>query len=383
MDIRKLAHDQSQQIIAYRRDFHQHPELSMQEFHTTGKIMSILTEHGISCRQLNPTGVIAEISGAAPGKTVALRADMDALPLTEEAPVPFKSIYHGKMHACGHDTHTAMLLGAALLLQQLRSSFTGTVRLIFQPGEEIGAGAKAVIEQGGLDGVDMIFGEHIICPMPKGMIQFSKGPSHASSDSFQLTVHGKASHAASPHAGSDALLCAAQMVVNLQTILSREIDPLEPAVVTVGTFHAGTAENILASTVQLTGTVRTTSRATHQRMPELFHRHVQGIASACGCQVDVTYQSITEVVDNDAHATDIAMRAAQKVNPNGKLICKGLRTLGGEDFGAYSARIPATFCSIGGGGTGPMHGSSFCPDEETFEIGTALYVQFALEMLSE
>lgn len=354
----------------------------MQEFRTTDRVAQELEKLGIAYRRLKPTGLIAEIKGEKEGKIVALRADMDALPIQEKADVPFRSVNPGVMHACGHDTHTAMLLGAAMILKDLQTELQGTVRLIFQPGEEIGAGAAAVIEQGGMDGVSMIFGIHIISPLPNGVIMGSKGASHASSDTFCIRIHGKGTHAASPHSGNDALVCGAYLVTQLQTIVSREVDPMEPVVVTVGSFRAGTADNIIAGEAELRGTVRCTNQQTHQKMPEIFRRKAESIAKAHNCSIDVEYKMVTEVVDNDAHVTDLALAAARKIT-SGKVICKGLRTMGGEDFGAYTAVAPSSFFSLGGCGVGPMHGDCFCPEESAFERGSALLAQFALDALNE
>lgn len=382
MDIRKMAHRYADRVIEIRRDLHMHPELSMREVRTTRKVAEELDKLGISYRLLEPTGLIAEIGDGDSEHVVALRADMDALPIQEKADVPFKSVNDGVMHACGHDTHTAMLLGAAMVLNEVRDRLNGRVRLIFQPGEEIGAGARRVIEQGGLADVAMIFGIHIICPLPNGIVMGSKGPSHAASDTFRILIQGKGTHAASPHTGRDALLCAAHVVTDLQAIISREIDPLEPAVVTVGSFHSGTADNIIAEEAEIRGTVRTTTQKTHAMMPEIFERHVQAIAAAHCCTARIQYDQVTEVVDNDAHVTDIALSAARKIT-DGKIVCKGLRTLGGEDFGAYTAHAPASFFSIGAGGVGPMHGNCFCPEESVFEVGTALLAQFAIDALND
>ncbi len=382
MDIRKMAHRYAALVIEIRHDLHMHPELSMHEVRTTRRVAEELDKLGIPYRLLEPTGLIAEIGEGESNPLVALRADMDALPIQEEADVPYKSVNDGVMHACGHDTHTAMLLGAAMVLNEIKDQLDGRVRLIFQPGEEIGAGAKRVIEQGGLEGVAMIFGIHIICPLPKGIVMGSKGPSHAASDTFRIRILGKGTHAASPHAGRDALLCAAHVVTDLQSVISREIDPMEPAVVTVGSFHSGSADNIIAGEAEIRGTIRTTTPKTHALMPEIFQRHVQAIAAAHCCTARIQYNMVTEVVNNDAHVTEIAMDAARKIT-DGKIICKGLRTLGGEDFGAYTAHAPASFFSIGAGGVGPMHGNCFCPEESVFEVGTALLAQFAVDALKD
>lgn len=381
MDIRKMAHEVQDKVVAFRRDLHQNPEASLHEFRTTKKIAEALDALGVEYRLLDPTGVIAEIHGTkGEGKTVALRGDIDALSIQEKTDLPFKSCVPGMMHACGHDTHASMLLGSVMVLNQLKDQFAGTVRFIFQPAEEVGKGAALAIEQGCLEGVDGIFGVHIGSMKECGMITSSAGPHHAATDRFVATIKGKACHGAGPQAGVDATVCGAATVMNLQTMVSREFSPMEPLVVTVGSFHSGSRFNIVSGEAVLEGTIRSFSREVHAQIPVVLKRIIEETAKTYRCEAEVDYEQITEVLINDADMVERGLASARKITDLVEYDQKGM---GGEDFAEYTKYVPGAFFSLGAGGTYPGHSDHYYVEEDAFEVGTAFYAQAALDFLAE
>lgn len=380
MDIKKLAKEVFPYVVEMRRDFHSHPEPSFEEFRTTKRIAEELDAMGIPYRLFKPTGLIGEIKGGKPGKCIALRADIDALSTVEKTGLPYASQNEGYMHACGHDTHTAMLLGAAKILMSVKDELCGTVKLIFQPAEELASGAKCIIEQGVLDGVDAAFGQHIFSGIPAGMLSISEGALLPAADYFKLTVTGKASHGALPDEGCDATVAASAIVMALQTISSREFSPLDPIVVTVGTLNSGARFNIISGEATLEGTVRIFNKDIHPRMPEIIERIAKQTAAAFRCDAELDYQFKTEILVNEPHMTTIARAAAGKLVSE-DMIAPFKRNMGGEDFAAYTAHVPSAFVSLGGGGDAPQHSDMFCIDESAMEIGTALYAQVAVDYL--
>ena len=371
MDIKKLAKEVFPYVVEMRRDFHSHPEPSFEEFRTTKRIAEELDAMGIPYRLFKPTGLIGEIKGGKPGKCIALRADIDALSTVEKTGLPYASQNEGYMHACGHDTHTAMLLGAAKILMSVKDELCGTVKLIFQPAEELASGAKCIIEQGVLDGVDAAFGQHIFSGIPAGMLSISEGALLPAADYFKLTVTGKASHGALPDEGCDATVAASAIVMALQTISSREFSPLDPIVVTVGTLNSGARFNIISGEATLEGTVRIFNKDIHPRMPEIIERIAKQTAAAFRCDAELDYQFKTEILVNEPHMTAIARAAAGKLVSE-DMIAPFKRNMGGEDFAAYTAHVPSAFVSLGGGGDAPQHSDMFCIDESAMEVGTAL-----------
>lgn len=383
MDIRKMAHEVQDKVVAFRRDIHQNPEASLNEFRTTKQIAKALDELGVEYRLLNPTGVIAEVHGTkGPGKTVALRGDIDALSIQEKTDLPFKSSVPGMMHACGHDTHASMLLGSVMVLNQLKDQFAGTVRFIFQPAEEVGKGAALAIEQGCLENVDGIFGVHIGAMKPCGQISSSEGPHHAATDRFVATIKGKACHGAGPHAGVDATVCGAATVMNLQTMVSREFSPMEPLVVTVGSFHSGSRFNIVSGEAVLEGTIRSFSREVHAQIPVVLKRIIEETAKTFRCEAEVEYEQITEVLVNNGEMVEKGLASARKiVDPS--LVVYDQKGMGGEDFAEYTKYVPGAFFSLGAGGTYPGHSDHYFVEEDAFEVGVAFYAQAAVDFLSK
>lgn len=380
MDIKQLAHEAFPYVVEMRRDFHRHPEPSFEEFRTTKRIAEELDKMCIPYRLFEPTGLVGEIKGARPGKCIALRADIDALTTTEKTGLPYASENEGYMHACGHDTHAAMLLGAAKILSSVKEELCGTAKLIFQPAEELASGAKHIVAQGALDGVDAAFGQHIFSKIPAGTLSLSEGALLPAADYFKLTVTGKSSHGAEPNEGCDATVAAAAIVMALQTISSREFSPLDPVVVTVGTLNSGARFNIISGEAVLEGTVRLFNKELHPHIPEIMERIAKQTAAAFRCTAELDYQFKTEILMSEPHMTAIARAAAEKLVPPEK-IAPFQRSMGGEDFAEYTAHVPSAFVSLGGGGEAPQHSDEFCIDESAMEVGSALYAQVAVDYL--
>ncbi len=366
-------------MVSLRRHFHQHPEKSMEERETTAFIMAQLNEIGIPHRKLSPSGVVAEIPGGRPGKTVALRADMDALTIQEETGLPFASEAEGLMHACGHDLHMAGLLGAAKLLWQERQSLGGNVRLIFQPGEEVGKGAKAVIEQGGMEGVDMVFGMHNMPSLPAGTVAGSVGPVFSAADYFKITIQGKAGHGATPEDAIDATVAASTLVMNLQPLVSREISSLESLVITVGQLHSGTRFNIISGEAVLEGTVRSFDPTIHHMVPVAMERVVEGIARAYRVEAKLEYDKVAKACVNEEGFTELCLKSAGKV---AQVAPEG-RQMIAEDFSEYMQLCPGAFFLYGSGCEYPLHSDHFAGDEQALITACAMYAQVAADALSQ
>ncbi|EFR98020.1 thermostable carboxypeptidase 1, partial [Listeria ivanovii FSL F6-596] len=271
------------EMIAFRRDLHQHPELQWQEFRTTDQVARELDNVGIPYRRTEPTGLIADLVGGKPGKTVALRGDMDALPVQElNLSLAYKSTEDGKMHACGHDSHTSMLLTAAKALKEVQSGLRGTVRFIFQPSEENAEGAKEMVAQGAMEGVDHVFGIHIWSQTPSGKVSCVVGSSFASADIIQIDFTGQGGHGAMPHDTIDATVMASSFVMNLQAIVARETDPLDPVVVTIGKMEVGTRFNVIAENAHLEGTVRCFNNTTRAKVAKSIEHYAKQTAAIYG-----------------------------------------------------------------------------------------------------
>lgn len=382
MDFRELSKGVQGQVVAFRRDLHRHPEASMQEFRTTDKIAEALDGLGIPYRRLEPTGLIGEIKGGKPGKTVALRADIDALSITEKTDLDFASENDGFMHACGHDTHAAMLIGAATVLNGIKDELCGTVRLIFQPAEEIAMGAKAVIKQGGLEGVDMIFGIHIGGMAPVGAVSYCNGASASAADMFTIKVTGRAAHGAMPDTGCDATVAAAAIVMNMQTIVSRELPPTQPVVMTIGKLVSGTRFNIVSGEAVLEGTGRSYDVDIHHRLPEITERIAKDTAAAFRCDAEVKYDMMTEVLVNDPDALSLVKKAAAKIVDKPELLAEMPPMMGAEDFADYTVLTKAAFAMVGGGGEYPNHSDHIVFDEDSLRTGVALHCQVAYDFLN-
>jgi amidohydrolase len=374
----KLARKGFSAQVKWRRHLHQYPELSDQEFETTSFLKQELKQLGLKIRPLRlPTGVVAELRGSRPGPTIAVRSDIDALPVTERTGLPFASQIPGRMHACGHDVHMATVLGTAAILSQLRHELSGTVRFLFQPAEETPpGGAIALIEHGALKGVSAIFGLHVDPHLPVGMVGLCDGPMMASVCDFDITVHGRGSHAARPHLSVDAIVVASAVIEALQKIVSRSTDPQVPVVLTVGKISGGTARNVIADRVELTCTVRTLAPDLARKLPTLIRRTVSGVCRAYSGKGETKIVASYPMLVNDNSINDLyrdvfgAMFGPRKVR-------SAERSLGGEDFARYLQKVPGAMCRLGVrnariGATEPWHSSKFVADENAMFYGSAL-----------
>ncbi|MGY3815340.1 amidohydrolase [Globicatella sulfidifaciens] len=376
------------ELIQNRRYLHRHPELSLQEFKTTQFIAQELDKLKVPYRLMEATGVLAEIKGLEPGKTVLLRADMDALSIDElNHHLDYYSVEVGKMHACGHDAHTSMLLSALKALFSVKDQIKGTVRFIFQPAEEIGQGAKKMVEQGVLEDVDNVFGIHIWSVHETGQVVCDPGPSFASADIFKIHFKGKGGHAAQPHLSHDAVVMAAEYVNNVQSIISRAIDPLSPAVLTIGKFEAGDRFNIIAENAVLEGTVRTFNNETRSVVATQMQAYAEQIAEMYHGSVEFDYSYVTEVVDNHLQSAQLVQSITEQTF--GKdFVHHDDPTMGAEDFGYYMKTIPGAFATVGCRNVDketdfPHHHARFNVDEEALKYGAELYAQYALRYLNQ
>lgn len=390
--IKKDSLELSSKLTELRRDFHRHPELSFQEFRTAKIVADILRELGMKVTEgVGQTGVVGVLR-CSDGPVVALRADMDALPVTEETGLSFASEEEGKMHACGHEIHVTCLLGAAILLTARKDSIRGTVKFLFQPAEEINAGAQALIDDGAMENPapEMIFGLHNHPELAVGTVGVKAGGLMASVDSIGITVTGKGGHGALPHRDIDPIAGSAAVISALQTVVSRNVDPLQPAVVSLGTICGGKANNVIPDCVEMTGTVRTFSDDVRNSMEKMIRRVVENSAAGLGCRGELVYRYQLPAVMNDPAAAEIVRRAAEEmVGAEGVVV--PTPSMGGEDFALFLQKIPGCFLWLGVGNpeigaVHPWHSSLFTADETALPIGAGVLAQaaiFALESLAE
>ncbi len=368
-------------LVQLRRVLHEYPELSGQEQNTAAVISKFLEGLGIAHRNgLAGHGVLADIPGPSGVPCVVLRADIDALPIQEETGLEFASVHDGVMHACGHDGHTTMLLGAAALLSEDKD-LPAPVRLIFQPAEEKGTGAMAMIQAGVLDEAGMIFGGHLDRHYPPGTIVVSEGPVNASTDNFTIEIIGQGAHGARPHESIDAVVVGSLMIMALQTIVSREVDPARPSVVSVGQFHAGTAPNVIAGQARLDGTVRAQDSAVRRQLLSSVRRIAESIAQLHGAKIQITITEGTPPLVNSAEMADLARRAAIEVVGENNVVPLKTANMGGEDFSYYMEKIPGAYVRFGSQVPGkegfPAHSSKFDFDEGALAVGAAFYRSIA------
>ncbi len=383
-----LQHARSMQdeLIELRRDFHRHPELSGEEHRTTETIRQFLADIDVEILASDlETGVIGRLRRGA-GPTVALRADIDALPLQEDSGLPFASATPGVMHACGHDAHMTWLLGAACMLSQ-RDDLPGEVRLLFQPAEEITSGAEKMIAAGALDDVDMVFGAHTKPDLPCGEIGVKPGYLMASTGAFEFAIHGKGGHGAVPQTAIDPIPAAGNILTAVQSIVARDVDPLESGVITVGKLSAGTAGNIIPSTATLQGTMRAFEPEVKEMLVHRLRTVVENVARAHDCRAEVRRLAFgVPPVHNDSDAAEIARQAAAELLGD-RAVLNARPVLASEDFSCYQKCVPGCFFWIGTGDTSgeePNHGwhhPAFTIDEESLSVGTAVMTQTALNAL--
>ena len=375
------------ELVALRRDIHKHPELGFKEERTAALVTRHLEALGLRPRSMAGTGVIALVEGTSPGKTLMVRSDLDGLPIHEETQADWKSANEGVMHACGHDFHTAILLGTAKSLAQNRPA-KGRVKLNFQPAEEGLNGAGAMIKAGIMESpkVDAVLGYHIWQSLPVGKVGVVTGPAMAAVDRFRVTLRGKGGHAAYPHRSVDSVLVAAHVITALQSIVSRNVDPLDTAVVTVARVQSGTAFNIIPPEAHLEGTVRTFSKSAARSIPRRFKEIVSGVAKAMGATADIDYIREHSPLVNDAAMSDFMRGIVRDVLGKQALATDAQPSMGGEDHAAYQELVPGCYVFIGAapkkGEAFPHHHPRFNPDEDALEIGVSLMAEASRRWLA-
>ncbi len=388
-DVRKSAEAMAVQLTAWRRDFHMHPELSFEERRTADIIESELRAMGIDTVRMCETGVLGTLRGGLPGgHGVALRADIDALPIQETGTHGYSSQTGGVMHACGHDGHTACLLGAARLLADRRDSFGGTVRFLFQPAEELGGCAREMIAAGALEGADRVFGLHTAPDLPVGTVGLKPGLNNASVDQFIIRVQGQSTHVSTPHLGVDALYIACETVVALQAMVSRMSSPVEPLLIGVGKLTAGTTYNALAETAQLEGTTRAVTVEAREKVRRQVEDTANAIASLYGGSASVSWKDFGPPLINDPGATAEAAAVAKAMYGPDRVVQDRPLFLSGDNFAEYLLKTPGAYAYLGTGNpakpgtTANIHSSNYDIDEDALPMGAALLAAFALDRLT-
>lgn len=408
--VRELGTRYADDIVGWRRYLHQHPEVGCEEVETSAYLCRVLDELGIEYRRVQGprpgkaageadsfigTGIIATIRGTAPGaydadgapaKRVALRSDMDGLPIIEKTDGCCTSENEGVMHACGHDCHMAMTLGALRILNEMREQLKGEVRVIFQPAEEISLGACDMIAAGALEGVDAIYGAHIWSELDAGTFSAEPGRRMASTDWFKVQVGGVSAHGSMPHKGVDAIVVVAEMVMSLQVLVSRDVSPFEPVVITVGEICGGHARNVIADSAFISGTVRTWTEKTRREVPDRLERICGKVAHAFGATIDFEYEAGNPGLSNDPACAEVAQGAVEQLFGK-EALAEYEGTLAGEDFSEYLRYVPGVYVFVGTrnpevGATYPQHSCHYTVDESVLARGAQLAAQWALDMLA-
>lgn len=370
----------SERLIEYRRKLHENPELSMKEYETTKFIRKCLEEENIDILELPlKVGIVAEIKGAFEGKTIAIRSDIDALPILEEANVDFKSKNLGVMHACGHDFHTASILGAAILINKNKSKLHGNVRIIFQPAEETSSGANLIIESGALQGVEAIFGMHNKPDLPVGTIGVKSGALMASVDRFEIDVIGVGGHAGIPNKVIDPIVIGSQIVSSIQSIVSRNLNPFNNAVISITRFTSGNTWNVIPEKAELEGTVRTFQKEVRKTIPELMERTAKGIAEGLGAQINFRWYPYIPSVNNDERFLNIVTEAAIELGYN---VVEAKPSAGGEDFALYQEKIPGFFVWMGVDGEKDWHHPEYKLNEDALIVAAKYFSNLTIKYLS-
>ena len=386
----KTVQEQAQQLAVplkeLRRELHRHPELALHEYATAAVIERELDKMGVEHQRTGKTGVLGILRGSEPGNMVALRADIDALPIQEESGAAYRSETDGVMHACGHDAHTACLLGAAKILAERRNTFSGEVRLMFQPAEETGGGAEDFIKAGTLHGVRRVFGLHVAPDLPVGTVGITPGLNNAAVDHFLIKVHGKSAHVAAPQLGADALYAISQIVVAIQGIVTRRMSPAEPVILGIGKLQAGTAYNAVAEYAELEGTTRTVSQQARLEVRERIDETVNHIAAVSGAEAETVWTGICSALVNTPEACEEARETARKLGLS--VIDNRPLSLSGDNFSEYLRQIPGCYAYLGTANPAfpdtlaGIHNSHFDLDESALPVGTALYAACALRWLA-
>lgn len=374
-------------LIALRRRIHEHPELAFEEHETAKRVQEFLARLGIACRAgVGGTGIVAMLEGAKPGPTVAIRADMDALPMSEPTGLPYASKVPGKMHSCGHDAHTAIALGVAAVLSDMRSELPGRVMFIFQPAEETLTGARAMLDAGAFDGAkpEAILGFHNWPPLATGTVGWHPEAVMASSDAFDVTLQGVAGHGAHPHLAVDAIVGAAQFIDQIQTIVSREIAPISSAVVTIGRIHGGTARNIIASSVELNASVRTLESDIAERIEAAVRRILEGLKTGMRIGYDLKWTKLTPVLRNDKPTMARVLNVAREMLGPANVIEMPFPSMGSEDYAWFAERVPSAHLRIGSkidGHETAIHRTDYQLNEQMIPLATKLMSRAVLNLL--
>lgn len=390
MDIKRLTTEIEEEIIAFRRQIHRYPELSSEEFMTTKLIEEKLKENNIEYTKTDlKSGIIAIIRGGKSGKTIALRADIDALPIHEESDLEFASENDGVMHACGHDIHTAVLMGALLVLNQFKDEIRGNIKFFFQPAEEKIGGAKMFIEAGALTSpvVDAVIGFHTWPELEAGSVGYKKGAFLASTDELFIDIFGEGGHAAHPDQCVDPILISAHVLTKLQSIISRELSPTDSAVVTIGTINAGIASNVIPSHVEMSGTVRTVNKKTHDNIFNRIRRIVLGTAESMGGRAELRFKKGTPPLICDSDLVEIIKDSAAEILGQENLFELKEPSMGGDDFSFYTEKVPGAFFRLGTSNDNQnsrlsLHNSKIIFDERSINTGINVLSKTALNYLS-
>ena len=384
--IASIADARTKELVELRRKLHQHPELAFEEHETAKAVGAFLGKLGIKYRSgVGKTGIVAVVDGAKPGKTVGIRADMDALPILEQTGLPFASKIPGKMHACGHDVHTVIALGVAAALTEMRSELHGRVKFIFQPAEETLSGAQAMIADGVLDDpkMDVVLGYHNWPAVEAGKVGYNAEVVMASADAFDITLKGREGHGAHPHMGIDALAAAAHLVSQLQTIISREVKPITPAVLTVGELHAGTARNIIAGSAVLKGIVRTMEAGLSEKIEQAMRRMLEGIKT--GMRVDYTldWKRVAPALRNHGPTLERLLKSARDTLGAENVYELAEASMGSEDFAWFAERVPAAHLRIGSKIDGldtAIHRANYDCNDLAIPVGVRVMTRAVLEL---
>lgn len=374
-------------MIELRRYFHQHPEPSLKEYETAKTIKRHLNELNIPYVTVGETGVLATIKGNHPGKTLLMRADIDALEITDAKQTDYHSLADGYMHACGHDAHTASLLGAAKLLVNKKDQIHGTLLLAFQQAEEIGVGAKLFVDAGHLDHVDGVFGYHVATAIELGKLAINEGPVAASCDIFKIKLNGLSSHVGKPHQGIDAVYAASSLVVELQSIVSREVDPLQPAVVGIGILQSGTRYNIVANEASIEGTIRAFNQDVRKQIKDAITRITNHVCLSHRIESSIEFYDAASPVINHPEATKLAREIACNIVPSEHVLTNYELQMGADDFSEFQLKAPGVYVWVGTRNEDPAthfghHHELFDIDEQALLIAAQLYIDYALAFLS-
>ncbi len=388
-NLKKEIEKIKEELVTLRREFHRCPEVGFEEKETAEKIANYLKELGLEVKTgIGKTGVVGVLTGYGPGKTIGIRADIDALPLEEQTGLDFASRNKGRMHACGHDSHIAIGLGAAKILSRYKDQIKGKIKFIFQPGEETLAGARAMLDDGVLAGpaVDAIIGLHNWSDLESGLIGIKKGPIMAAADKFTITIKGKGGHGAVPHQTVDPVVIAANIIDDLQKIVSREIDPLETAVITVGTLNAGTAYNIIPDKAELSGTVRTFNPEVRQFIIKRMEEVTAGYCQGARGEYEFNYNDGIPATVNDPDLTEEVINILKASFGEDKVIESVRPSMGGEDFSLFQQKIPGVYFFLGTrnevkGITSSIHNPEYLIDEDILPTGVRAFCEVVLNYL--